>query len=111
MVLGFKFVFWFLDVAAPLHILALVFLLLKFPLVALGLEVAAVIFGALLFPLAMSHMAMPVTIRGWLLNKMSGPFFRTLPALSYWAFFLLIMMIVPLACIGGAVSWPRGSTR
>jgi predicted RNA-binding Zn-ribbon protein involved in translation (DUF1610 family) len=106
--LGFKFVFWFLDVAAPLHILALVFLLLKFPLVALGLEVAAVVFGALLFPLAMSHMAMPVTIRGWLLNKMSGPFFRTLPALSYWAFFLLLMMVVPLACIGGAVFMAQG---
>lgn len=61
-----------------------------------------------MFPLAMSHMAMPVTIRGWLLNKMSGPFFRTLPALSYWAFFLLLMMIVPLACIGGAVFMARG---
>ena len=106
--LGFKFLFWFLDVAAPLHILALVFVLLKFPLVALGLEVAAVIFGALLFPLAMSHMAMPVTIRGWLLNKMSGPFFRTLPALSYWALFLLLMMIVPLACVGGAVFMAQG---
>src|ERR1700733_7707750 len=102
--LGFKFLFWFLDVAAPLHILALVFLLLKFPLVALGLEVAAVIFGALLFPLAMSHMAMPVTTRGWLLNKMSGPFFRTLPALAYWDIFLLLMMIVPVGCIaGGAI--------
>ncbi|HEV8066259.1 MAG TPA: zinc ribbon domain-containing protein [Planctomycetaceae bacterium] len=102
--LGFKFILWFLDVAAPLHILAVVFLVLKFPLVALGLEVPAVIFASLLFPLGMSHMAMPVTIRGWLLNKMSGPFFRTLPALAYWAFFLFLLMLVPIGCIaGGAV--------
>src|ERR1700733_13685629 len=74
--LGLKLLLWFLDVALPLHILALVCLLFNFPLVALGLEVAAVIFASLLFPLGMSHMAMPVTIRGWMINKMSGPFFR-----------------------------------
>ncbi len=106
--LGFKFLFWFLDVALPLHILALGALLFRFPLVALGLEAAAVVFAALLFPLAMSHMAMPVTIRGWLLNKMSGPFFRTLPALTYWAFFALLMMVVPLACLGGAAYMAQG---
>jgi hypothetical protein len=102
--LGFKFILWFLDVAAPLHILAVAFLLLRFPIVALCLEAAAVVFASLLFPLAMSHMAMPVTTRGWLLNKMSGPFFRTLPALAYWDIFLLLMMIVPVGCIaGGAI--------
>ncbi|HXY37822.1 MAG TPA: zinc ribbon domain-containing protein [Planctomycetaceae bacterium] len=107
--LGFKFVLWFLDVAAPLHILALVFLILGFRLVAVGLEVPAVIFAALLFPLAMSHMAMPVTIRGWLLNKMSGPFFRTLPALAYWAMFLGLLMIVPIGCVAAAgIVWGKG---
>jgi hypothetical protein len=100
--LGFKFCFWFLVVGAPFHILALIFLMLHFPLVAAGLEVPAVVFAALLFPLTMSHMAMPVTIRGWLLNKMSGPFFRTLPALAYWAFFMLLMMLVPIGCLAGA---------
>jgi hypothetical protein len=100
--LGFKFILWFLDVAAPLHILALIFLILRFPLVAIGLEVPAAIFASLLFPLAMSHMSMPITVRGWLLNKMSGPFFRTLPALAYWAMFFWLLMIVPIACVAGA---------
>jgi predicted RNA-binding Zn-ribbon protein involved in translation (DUF1610 family) len=107
--LGFKLILWFLDVAFPLHILALVFLLMHFPLVAVGLEVPAVIFATMLFPLAMTHMAMPVTIRGWLLNKMSGPFFRTLPALAYWAFFLFLLMIVPVGCLaGGAAMYGEG---
>jgi hypothetical protein len=101
--LGLKLIFWFLDVALPLHILAVVFLVLRFPLVAIGMEVAAVIFASLLFPLAMSHMAMPVTLRGWLLNKMSGPFFRTLPALAFWAMFLFLLMLVPIGCVAGAV--------
>jgi predicted RNA-binding Zn-ribbon protein involved in translation (DUF1610 family) len=110
--LGFKFLFWFLDVGAPFHLLALIFLLLHFPLVAVGLEVPAVVFAAMLFPLTMSHMAMPVTIRGWLLNKMSVPFFRTLPALAYWAFFLLLMMLVPIACIaGGAIIGGNGVSK
>ncbi|HEV8003896.1 MAG TPA: hypothetical protein VGP63_28780 [Planctomycetaceae bacterium] len=99
--LGFKFILWFLDVAAPLHILALVFLFLHFPIVVICLEGAAVVFASLLFPLAMSHMSMPITTRGWLLHKMSGPFFRTLPALAYWDLFLLLMMIVPIGCIAG----------
>jgi predicted RNA-binding Zn-ribbon protein involved in translation (DUF1610 family) len=107
--LGLKLILWVFDVALPLHILAVVFLVLKFPLVALGLEVSAVIFASLLFPLGMSHMAMPVTIRGWLLNKMSGPFFRTFPALAYWAFFLFLLMIVPIGCIaGGAIASGNG---
>lgn len=107
--LGFKFLLWFLDVALPLHILALVCLIMRFPLVAAGLEIAAVVFAALLFPLAMSHMSMPITLRGWLVNKMSGPFFRTFPALAYWALFLLLMMIVPIGLIaGGAIMSGNG---
>jgi DNA-directed RNA polymerase subunit RPC12/RpoP len=110
--LGFKFIFWFLDVGAPFHFLALIFLLLHFPLVAIGLEVPAVVFAALLFPLAMTHMSMPVTIKGWLLNKMSGPFFRTLPALAYWAFFLLLIMLVPIGCLaGGAILGGNGIAK
>jgi hypothetical protein len=107
--LGLKLILWFLDVAAPLHIIAVVCLILRFPLVALGLEVAAVIFASLLFPLAMSHFAMPVTIRGWLLHKMSGPFFRTFPALAYWAMFLFLLMLVPVGCVvAGGVVWGNG---
>jgi hypothetical protein len=105
--LGLKLIFWFLDVALPLHILAVVFLVLRFPLVALGLEASAVVFASLLFPLASTHMAMPITIRGWLINKMSVPFFRTLPALAYWCLFLFLQMLVPIACIAGAV-WLSG---
>jgi hypothetical protein len=106
--LGLKLIFWFLDVALPLHILAVVFLVLRFPLVALGLEGAAVVFASLLFPLASAHMAMPITIRGWLINKMSGPFFRTFPALAYWCLFLFLQMLVPIACIGGSI-WLSGN--
>jgi hypothetical protein len=105
--LGLKLIFWFIDVALPLHILAVVFLVLRFPLVALGLEASAVVFASLLFPLASTHMAMPITIRGWLINKMSVPFFRTLPALAYWCLFLFLQMLVPIACIAGAI-WLSG---
>jgi hypothetical protein len=110
--LGLKLIFWFIDIAAPLHVLAIVFLVLGargMPLaniVAVALEVAAFVFASLLFPVASVHMAMPITIRGWLVNKLSKPFFRTLPAVAYWCFFFYLTLLVPVAClaIGGFFS-------
>jgi DNA-directed RNA polymerase subunit M/transcription elongation factor TFIIS len=103
--LGLKLIFWFFDIAAPVHLAALVFLVLGtrgMPLgfiVAGALEAAAVLFASLLFPVAMTHMSMPITTRGWLLNKLSKPFFRTLPAVLYWCFFLYLTLLPPLACV------------
>ncbi len=110
--LGLKLIFWFLDIAAPVHILAIVFAVLAARgmslalVVAVALEGAAVIFASLLFPVAMVHMSMPVTTRGWLLNKLSKPFFRTLPAVAYWCFFLYLTLLGPVAClaVGGFFS-------
>jgi hypothetical protein len=107
-----KLITWFLDIAAPIHIAAIVFLVLAsrgMPvalLVAGALEVAAFAFASLLFPIASVHMAMPVTIRGWLLNKLSKPFFRTIPAVAYWCFFFYLTLLVPIAClaVGGVFS-------
>ena len=103
--LGLKLIFWFLDIAAPVHIAAVVFLVLGvrgMPLgfiVAGALEVAAVLFASLLFPVAMTHMAMPITRRGWMLNKLSKPFFRTFPAVVYWCFFLYLTLLPAIACV------------
>jgi DNA-directed RNA polymerase subunit M/transcription elongation factor TFIIS len=103
--ISLKLIVWFLGVAAPLHIAALVFLVLGArgmpvaPLVAGALEVAAFVFASLLFPIASTHMAMPITIRGWLPNKMSKPFFRTMPAVLYWCFFFYLTLLVPIGCL------------
>jgi Zn finger protein HypA/HybF involved in hydrogenase expression len=103
--LGLKLIFWFLDIAAPVHIAAVVFLVLGvrgMPLgfiVAGALEVAAVLFASLLFPVAMTHMSMPITRRGWMLNKLSKPFFRTFPAVVYWCFFLYLTLLPVIACV------------
>ncbi|HEX4070183.1 MAG TPA: hypothetical protein VHX68_03410 [Planctomycetaceae bacterium] len=103
--LGLKLIFWFLDIAAPVHIAAVVFLVLGvrgMPLgfiVAGALEVAAVLFASLLFPVAMTHMSMPITRRGWMLNKLSKPFFRTFPAVMYWCFFLYLTLLPVIACV------------
>ncbi len=100
-----KLIFWFLDIAAPVHIAAVVFLVLGvrgMPLgfiVAGALEVAAVLFASLLFPVAMTHMSMPITRRGWMLNKLSKPFFRTFPAVVYWCFFLYLTLLPAIACV------------
>ena len=100
-----KLISWFLVVAAPLHIAALVFLVLGargMPvalMVAGALEVAAFVFASLLFPIASTHMAMPITIRGWLPNKMSKPFFRTMPAVLFWCFSFYLTLLVPIACL------------
>jgi hypothetical protein len=104
--LGLKLIFWFFEIAAPLHIAAIVFLFFGVrgtPLafvVAAALEAAAVLFATLLFPVAMVHMSMPVTTRGWLINKLSKPFFRTIPAVAYWCLFLYLTLIVPVALVG-----------
>ncbi len=103
--LGLKLIFWFLDIAAPVHIAAIVFLVLGvrgMPLgfmVAGALEGAAVLFASLLFPVAMTHMAMPITRRGWMLTKLSKPFFRTFPAVIYWCFFLYLTLLPAIACV------------
>jgi hypothetical protein len=103
--LSLKLIFWFVDVAAPLHIAALVFLVLGargMPvalMVAGALEVAAFVFASLLFPIASTHMAMPITTRGWLVNKMSRPFFRTMSAVLYWCFSFYLTLLVPIACL------------
>jgi len=110
--LGLKLIFWFIDIAAPLHVVAIVFLVLGargMPLanvVATALEVAAFVFASLLFPVASVHMAMPITIRGWLLNKLSKPFFRTIPAVVYWCVFFYLTLLVPMTClaVGGFFS-------
>lgn len=103
--LGLKLIFWFLDIAAPVHLAAIVFFVLYTRgmalalVVAVALEGAAVVFASLLFPVAMVHMSMPITTRGWLLNKLSKPFFRTFPAVAYWCFFLYLTLLGPLACV------------
>ena len=68
-------------------------------MVAAALEGAAVLFASLLFPVAMTHMAMPITRRGWMLNKLSKPFFRTFPAVIYWCFFLYLTLLPAIACV------------
>lgn len=113
--LGLKLITWFLIVAAPLHIAAIVFLILGargMPvamLVAAALEGAAFVFASLLFPIASAHMAMPITVRGWMINKMSKPFFRTMPAVLYWCLFFYLTLLAPIACVAvsGAV-WGKG---
>ena len=106
--LALKLIFWFLDVAAPLHIAAVVFLVLGArgmpvaPIVAAALEAAALVFASLLFPIASTHMAMPITRRGWLINKMSKPFFRTMPAALYWCLFFYLTLLGPIACLAAA---------
>jgi hypothetical protein len=114
--LGLKLLAWFLVIAAPLHLLALAFLILWIRgiappglAVAGALELVAVVFASYLFPIMMAHMAMPVTWPGWLVHKMSKPFFRTFPALSYWCFFLFLTMLGPLLCVGAAGYLSGGS--
>jgi hypothetical protein len=100
--LGLKLIAWVLEIAAPLHILAIVFLVLRFWLVAAALEGGAIVFATLLFPIMMSHMAMPVTTRGWLLHKMSPAFFRTIPGVAYWCFFFYLSLLPAAGCAAAA---------
>ena len=72
------------------------------PIVAAALEAAALVFASLLFPIASTHMAMPITRRGWLINKMSKPFFRTMPAVLYWCLFFYLTLLGPIACLAAA---------
>lgn len=110
--LGLKLIFWFLDIAAPVHLVAIVFFVLAsrgMPValvVAAALEGAAFVFASLLFPVAMVHMSMPITTRGWLLNKLSKPFFRTFRPVVYWCFFFYLTLLGPVAClaVGGIFS-------
>jgi hypothetical protein len=44
-----------------------------------------------------------VTTRGWLLHKLSKPFFRTLPAVLFWCCFLYLTLLGPLACLAVGV--------
>jgi len=109
--LSLRLLAWYLVIAAPVHLLALAALIMYLvrgvmpALVAAGaLEVAAFVFASLLFPLASVHMAMPISTKGWLVHKMSKPFFRTFGASVYWCFFLYLLLIPSLACIAvGAV--------
>jgi Zn finger protein HypA/HybF involved in hydrogenase expression len=113
--LGLRLITWFLVVAAPLHVVAAIFLVLGArgmpvaSLVAGALEVAAFVFASLLFPIASIHLAMPITLRAWLPNKMSKPFFRTMPAVLYWCLFFYLTLLGPIACLAvSGVFWGKG---
>jgi DNA-directed RNA polymerase subunit M/transcription elongation factor TFIIS len=119
--LGLRLICWFLMVTAPLQLVAIGFAIfaslraagnvsassvLWLAIIAGAVELLAILFASLLFPIASTHMAMPVTIRGWLPHKMLNPLARTFPAVLFWCTFFWLLLLPSLACIGvaGAVS-------
>jgi hypothetical protein len=102
---GFKLVAWFLDVAAPAHVLALVAVALSFfgmphtlP-VAGGLEAAGFLFASLVFPIASTQMALPVGTGGWRVRTMWRPLRGTIPAILRWCGCFHVTLALPLACL------------
>jgi hypothetical protein len=102
---GFKLVAWFLVVAAPAHVLALVAVALYFfgmpytlP-VAGGLEAAGFLFASLVFPIASTQFAMPVGAGGWRVRTMWRPLRRTIPAILRWCGCFYLTLALPLACL------------
>jgi hypothetical protein len=102
---GIKLVAWFLDVAAPAHVLALVAVALSFfgmpralP-VAGGLEAAGFLFASLLFPIASTQMAVPAGTGGWRVRTMWRPLRRTIPAILRWCGCFYVTLALPLACL------------
>jgi len=112
---GLMLALWFLDVAAPAHLLAGACLVLYWSGLPLALpaagavELFALLFASLLFPLATSHMAMPVPTRGWLVHKMWRAFSRTFPAILHWCALLYLTLVPTMACAAaGAFFCGRG---
>jgi hypothetical protein len=102
---GFKLVAWFLDVAAPAHLLALAavglscFGMPRALPVAGGLEAAGFLFASLLFPIASTQMAVPAGTGGWRVRRMWRPLRGTIPAVLRWCGCFYLTLALPLACL------------
>ena len=102
--LGFKFILWFLDVAAPLHILAVVFLFCIFRSWRSDSKGPPSFSPRCCFPWRCRTCRCRSQPGAGCSIRCRGPSSGTLPALAYWDLFLLLMMIVPIGCIaGGAI--------
>ncbi|MGE3316069.1 MAG: zinc ribbon domain-containing protein [Planctomycetaceae bacterium] len=95
---GIKFFVWTLAMGAPLHAVALVCLLMDWPMVAAFFAGAGLLFALIAFPVAMVHMAMPVTRPAWEFWTIDAIAFRNALPVMYWLVFLFITMI-PAAAV------------
>lgn len=67
----------------------------------------------LMFPIAMTHMAMPVTYRGWLAHNVWLTFWRNRGPTLYWCLLLFVSMIPTMAVVGGIAGvflWDPGES-